>query len=230
MSKGHQGFSKPRANRMEVNTDEVAAMQRGYETRIARQKAALDRVMSMLQQRTEDVAEHMRRADAMARYRDEAESLAEETDGEEFRILDRPDMLKDIAYLFQLIPKDYDLYNEDDTKTTIIHGYIVFLQDTVHGLKRKVEEITRDLRQARTDASNNAKVANVNAKAAAVNISDQDPPWIDPNDKQSFSAQADHTASSVWNTDDNPDGDHEVLEWPGAAPTMNPGEQRPGSF
>lgn len=231
-------------NRLQVDPNEVRAMQQGYETRIARQKEAIDRLVLLLEQRTQDVTDHMERANSAAAWHGPYGAV------EESRIVDRPALLSSedvdpqLLDLLKVVPKEYDLYNEDDTAVTIIIGYIRHLERSNEGFQRKLNEekdkraelgaqldqMERELRTAQADAQRNAKLAN----ERIANSDNVDPPWMEQAgikpEPQSFTQGADHTASSVWSED--PDGgDHEVLDWGGAKDLrMPPGEQRPGSF
>jgi hypothetical protein len=232
-------------NRLQVDPEEIQKMQQGYETRIERQKQSIERLVQLLDQRTVEVAEQMARANAAAAWHEPYSPI------ENIRVVDRPAFMSQeeidrpqLMDLLKVVPKEYDLYNEDDTATTIIIGYIRHLERSNEGFQRKLNEekdkraelgaqldqMDRDLRTARADAQRNARLAN----ERVANSDNVDPPWMEQAgikpEPKSFTQGADHTASSVWSED--PDGgEHEVLDWGGAKDLhMPPGEQRPGSF
>lgn len=141
---------------MKVDPAKVQEMQRGYELRLARQRDALDRMARLLEERTNDVAEHMRRANDACAVRD--------TDQFPLMVVSASTMPTDVAFdlgssgirvlpdveismpslseqethrLLKLIPRDHDLYNEDDTPATILEGYIKHLQVEVEHQRGK---------------------------------------------------------------------------------------------
>lgn len=124
-----------RVDALAAPPEAIQEMQRGYETRIARQSEAITRLVGLLQDRTEDVAEHMRRANEAAAIVVEdtpplyATVTAEGGDAEPFVI--------DLNQLMRLIPEDWDGYNEDDTPITALSAYVAYLQNEVAGQKAK---------------------------------------------------------------------------------------------
>ena len=252
------GFSKRNAGQMTVQMDDVQRMQQGYEDRIARQKASLDRLSDLLSARTDQLTRQM-----------EGENDRAQEWGlpaiEEVRLVDRKRTGPDedqtwVDFVVGLIPKDWDMFNEDDSKETIIAAYIRHLQSEVHeqhakqisqgqalkgseearltGEKKLAQvqaerdEATRNLAQAITDARHNAKVANTAFQQ--VQIDDDIPPW----DKPGFTPPGSSVVATVIERNtpvaDNTEpsrGDSETVEFNAfSGPHPYPGEERPGSF
>lgn len=250
------GFSKRNAGQMTVQTDDVQRMQQGYEDRIARQKASLDRLSDLLSARTDQLTRQM-----------EGENDRAQEWGlpaiEEVRLVNRPapkgpdDDQTWVAFVIDLIPEDFDMFNEDATKEDIIASYIRYLQREVHeqhakqidqgkalkvseqmrlASERKLAEVqtqlaeaNRNLAQAITDARHNAKVAN-SAFKQVQNDAD-DPPWLDGGTKAKHTIVAPtvlerHTPPVV--LDPVRDGESETVPFGGFG--GHAGEERPGSF
>jgi hypothetical protein len=236
MKDGHRLAKGRVPNRISVDSDQIAKMQAGYEDRIARQKSALDRIVNLLEQRTQDVTDHMRRANDAARYMVDGLDVAN-TEVADIRERESTHADAFIDQVFSMVPKEYDLYNEDDTRLTIVMGYIRHLEDSVKALRVKLiqeQDKNADLQaqanQSNFDARHNAKM--VNKAMSRLDITEQTPVWADEEKKpevDSGSHQADHTGTPVW-SNDPAEGDRETLDWSGATSLMLKGEQRPGSF
>jgi hypothetical protein len=130
MSKTGSGFNKkPAPLTMQVNADEISAMQQGYEAQIARQRASLDRMANLLEQRTQDVTDHMRRANESARWSadnvDDLTAVAMTSTGD-----------KELTALYELVPLDFTA-SEDDTKSAVISQYIKYLRQELRDQKGK---------------------------------------------------------------------------------------------
>lgn len=200
-----QGFQKRQlvdTPQIAVNPDDIAAMQRGYEIRLARQRDALTRMGERLEMLTGQVAEEMRKAN------EAAAKVREDDQGPLFsyKITDG-----DVEELLKLIPPDWDLYNEDDTPRTIIAGYVKHCRTEAEHQKSKqsalvkyydewtdilrytspladrlgvnaeslldtvkgiIAALDNALAQATTDARHNAKQANAVMKATQPNVGD----------------------------------------------------------
>lgn len=74
MAQHGKGFSKRQLpNKMEVDANSIQEMQRGYEIRLARQRDSINRLVGLLEERTAEVAEFMRRANDAASRIDESD-------------------------------------------------------------------------------------------------------------------------------------------------------------
>lgn len=237
------GFGKkPLA--LQVDPGEYQAKITRYEMVIARQKVSLGRMAELLDQRTTDVADHMRRANEAARWHADQiddlttsamvaghrEALAEDL---------RSNYEGDLMELDKLVPADFDMYNEDDTRISKIAGYIKYLQSKLAGSQAKekhwkaefdkaseaLDVANRSVSQAVGDARHNAKVANAAMRQQAIDIGDDDPPWQEG--KQSFVQPASVERSPIAPPEFDPSAS-ETIEWSGAG-QLPPGEERPGN-
>lgn len=251
-----QGFSKRNPLKMTVNTEDVQRMQAGYEGRIAQQVAVINRLQGILEGRTNQLAFQMQ----------EENRRASEWGGEsieEVRVVDRPqiryteDDADAVTQLCRLIPKDWDLVNEDDNQATMLAGYIKWLKEEVDHQRGKqtslveqlrgseqsrlageqklaqvqaqLDEATRNLQQAIVDARHNAKVANATFKQ--VQNDDEDPPWMDGGTKAKHTIVAPTVLerhTPAVVLEPVRDGESETVAFDGFR--GHPGEQRPGSF
>lgn len=237
-----------------VNPDDIAAMQRRYETRIARQAEALTRMADLLDDRTNDALEHMKRANEMA---------AQVVEGE-LGVIPTSVPDGDVDELLRMAVEDWDGYNEEDTPRDILATYIRYAQDVARE-SRKIGDLIRpiaqtlgvnlrdksncarsgvdivsdvlrmlqrDLAQARADAQRNADAANAAIKAQyAGDIGDdaEVPPW-QRGDQQSFTApvEIDRVAGIPMPVQVQPDADREILSWSGSEDLGPDNEDRPG--
>lgn len=246
---GHKGggFQKPRvtdASRISVDPGEISTMQRGYETRIARQSEALGRMSSLLSQRTDDVLEHMRRADELAAVVAEGGLgvLAPETD----------DVLASLARLVPAQWGDAVAGQEADFLSRYIEYCNIHLANIREVIKPEMakrglsgnagladaidkilNQMTRELNQARQDASRNADVANQALKARSsdnvIQVDDQNPPWATSNEGVSFTAPVDLDRSAGIPVPVAIGEDRETLAWDGAA-QLGDGDRPGNSF
>lgn len=221
-SKGFQKRQLVETATIAVNPNEIQAMTQGYETRIARQVEALGRMADLLEQRTQDVAEHMRRANEMAATVAEGNLGAMPTEPTELPLGQQIDRLQEYfdtqEYLTEVAATKLGLVLADGSKLIEMARAIVLRFVSL------LDESHRNLAQAVTDAKNNARIANQSMKASQPNvgdISDETPPW----QQTSFTAPAEieRTAGLPVAIDVAPD--RETLSWPG----MNDLEDRPGN-
>ena len=250
------GFSKRNAGQITVNTEDVQRMQAGYEGRLGQQVTIINRLKDLVDARTDQLTVQMQQEN------DRARSWGVD-DFEQVRIVDRPqityteDDADAVTQLCRLIPKDWDLVNEDDKQATMLAGYIKWLQEEVEHQRGKqvslgeslkgseqsrlageqklaqvqgqLDEATRNLQQAIVDARHNAKVANAAFKQVQ-NDSD-DPPWLDGGTKATHTTVAPTVLERHTPTvvlDPVRDGESETVEFDGFR--GHAGEQRPGSF
>ena len=242
----------PKGQTMTVSIDEVQAMQTGYEGRIAHQVGVINRLQDMLGTRTDQLAFQMQEENRRA-----AEWGSDPV--EEIRVVDRTqvryteDDADAVTQLWRLVPKDWDLYNEDDNQATALAGYIKWLQEEVDhqkgkqialadqkaDLKEQLDEANvnlaraiADLRQARVDARHNAQVAN--SKPTVVQMDDPDsPPWLQAGHVSPRSMVVPTTLdrNTATPTVDPAAGESETVEFNGfGGSAMPPGEARPGGF
>lgn len=254
------GFSKRNAGQLTVMVDEVAKMQQGYEDRIARQKASLDRLSALLSERTDQLTRQM-----------QGENDRVQEWGlpaiEEVRLVNRPalkgpdDDQTWVAFVIGLIPEDFDMFNEDDTKESIIASYIRYLQRELDEQRSKqisqgqalkgseqarlaceqklvakqaeLDQANRNLAQAVTDARHNAKQANTAFQQ--VQMDDDTPPW----EKPGYVPPASSIGNSLVerhtpvNEPVHPAaaGDSETVQFSAFdGPYPHPGETKPGKF
>jgi hypothetical protein len=131
-------FAKPRANTVVVDASAIQDMQRGYETRIARQAEAITRLLRTLEERTNDVHDHMTRAnEAAAKVLQDAPAPALTAWANDAQRFTGELSEADLDELMKLIPPDWDLYNEDDTPRTILTGYINWCTSQVSDARDK---------------------------------------------------------------------------------------------
>lgn len=134
LGQGGKGFQKRQlvsAQQVAVDPEDISKMQQGYETRIARQKEALDRMTDLLEQRTEDVAEHMRRANDMAALVVQGGLGMQKTTVDD----------DEVDGLLKLIPEGWDWYGEDDTARDALAKYIKWCTDEAEHQKAKQEAV-----------------------------------------------------------------------------------------
>ena len=143
MGQQGQGFSKRNPLKMTVAVDDVQKMQQGYEDRISRQAASIDRVMALLNDRTNQLARQMEDENSRAadwglppieHVRVVGRGQVDIINGDDQTAIDR---------LWSLVPEDWDQYNEDDNKATALAGYIKWLQSEVEHQKAKGGEWAR---------------------------------------------------------------------------------------
>jgi hypothetical protein len=210
---------------MTVPAQGIQDMQRGYEMRIARQRDAIDRLMKMLDLRTDQFTEFCRAHVELA-------GTVSETDQAPVLAVAGGGVISDeeLDSLLLMIPKDWDMYGENDTARSILAAYINYLHDRIGGVQAKeghwhkeFKRVEAELVQARVDAKHNAEVANrVIARSAGVDIGDEIPPW----EKQgSFVQPATVGTDSVYSNEPAA-GISETLDW-GGAKELPPGEERP---
>lgn len=139
------GFSKkPVPLTMQVNADEIAEMQRGYEARLARQKMALDRMTELLDQRTQDVDDHMRRANKAAQWTGESlDDLAVINAVSAQQLVNANKVSDDeLDELLSLIPDTWE-EGEDEVARSRLAGYIKWMQEEVRHQKSKQVSLVR---------------------------------------------------------------------------------------
>lgn len=147
---GH-GFKKQpvASDKMEVSASDLQAMQRGYELRLARQAEAITRMVALLEDRTQDVATHMRRANEAARWMADA---TDESATQAANAVERADMAasigqgyeNDVIGMLKLIPKDWGLYNEDENPIDIMAQYIEHLKAEYVNSTETVKHMVRE--------------------------------------------------------------------------------------
>lgn len=132
--------------------------------------------------------------------------------------------------IHDLVPEDWDLYNEDDTPETILVGFVKWLQTEAEHQKRKqvvlgrqLVAIERQRDELEAEAVNMRKIVQgINTVAQPTVTGDDTPPWI---------GQSTVSRSTPLPTDDPalPGGaDHEVLAFDLSGTVPN--ETRPGGF
>lgn len=264
--KGFQKRQLVEGQQIAVDPQDIARMQEGYETRIARQKEALDRMTALLEQRTQDVGDHMRRANDMASMVLEGQLGAHQTQVSDL----------DVDELLKMIPEDWDFYNEDDTPRTILAAYLRHCNrdqrdrggkyeeamashaentqtwDYIRPLMQTmgvagyalpvvvqgvIEQLQRDLANARRDAQLNAERVNdelrKNAQVAAEHVGDIGADAEIPPDMreggQSYVAPVNiqRDAGIPQPLEVQADADREVLSWDGMG-DLTEGDIRPG--
>lgn len=149
LGKGFQRKQQSVAKKMQVDPNEIQQMQRGYETRIARQRDIIERLQEALAMRTQDVQQHMERAnEAAGLMRNDMAPVLETASvaGSPHAVSKNP-LPFELYELLKLIPADWDLYNEDDTPLSIITGYILWCEDQVSNQKHKQESLVKNYQQ-----------------------------------------------------------------------------------
>ena len=232
-----KGFNKQgvKAKMMEVDPDEVQRMQQGYEQRIARQAASITRLLGLLEERTQDVKNHMDRANAAAAQVEDPSTVpvvvVTHLDGSD----ETKAWLDGWALVGALGLEDFDEVpdNERHLPQQFIVHYIRTLRSRIESggekqqaLVRERDELEAALRQAQADAANNAKVAN-QAMASVGEIGDETPPW----EKAPYVAPTvmqRHTPSDQDVPEDMLGVTETITGW--ADMTLPPGETRPGGF
>jgi hypothetical protein len=113
-------------NKVTVSAEKIQEMQRGYEMRIARQRDAITRLQNMATDQAAKFAEWMR---------DEIERTGriDESDQAPVLTVAGGGVINDeeLDSLLLMIPKEWDMYGEQDTARSILAAYINSLKDGI---------------------------------------------------------------------------------------------------
>lgn len=112
-------------------------------------------------------------------------------------------------------------------KSLLIQGYTLpaSVAAYVTQVEQNYEQAQRELIQARTDASHNARQAN---QALQVVDADDTPPWMKDDKPQAFVQPATVGASGVWSNEPPQEISETITDWAGAT-QLPAGEDRPGN-
>lgn len=213
--------------KIQVSVSEVQEMQRGYETRLARQKASIGRLVDLLHQRTAELAERMHQEvrEAIEVADDAGAPLWEARSVDEAQPNPMAMSPLEVAELVTMMTQRYDLFNEDDTPFTALRGYFKWVVEEAEAYERRIGELKNQLEIAKRSPKVENIPAGLPVTPRAVEADDT-PPW----EKRGHVAPATVERQTPLPAPGDPSaGASETLDWAGSS-QLPPGEAKPGSF